>query len=72
MKGKIKIVYDKDENAIEIIADDDGLNYLSDICMKIKGHETPAGHFHLMEEMKNLTKGSIRTTITYSPNPERE
>lgn len=66
MKGKIKVEYNKKESEIAIIADKEGLAYLADVCNRISGKESPAGHFHLMEEMKNLVKGSVRTIIIYS------
>jgi len=65
-KGKIKIDYEKDENQITITADADGLRYLADICLRIVGKDTPAGHFHLMEKIGNLEKGSIDTVIKYT------
>ena len=71
-KGKIKITYDKDKNEIIIMADADGLKYLADICLKIIGKKTPAGHWHLMESMGNLEKGSINTIIMYSDMKEDE
>ncbi|MBL0251072.1 MAG: hypothetical protein IPQ26_10660 [Elusimicrobia bacterium] len=66
MKGKIKVKYDESGPEITIIADEKGLAYLADVCKRIAGKDSPAGHFHLMAEMKNLVKGSVRTTIIYS------
>lgn len=65
-KGKIKITYNKEKKLISILADADGLKYLSDICLSIIGKDTPAGHFHLMRRMGNLEKGSIDTEIIFS------
>jgi hypothetical protein len=70
-KGKIKITHDKDKNEITIMADADGLRYLSDVCLRIIGKLTPAGHWHLMEKMENLEKGSIDTVIIYSEMEEK-
>jgi len=67
---KIKITYDKTKNEITIMANADGLRYLSDICLRIIGKLTPAGHWHLMEAMGNLEKGSIDTIIMYSEMEE--
>ncbi|MEW6097267.1 MAG: hypothetical protein AB1567_12225 [bacterium] len=64
--GKVKITYDKDKNEITIMADANGLRYLSDICLSIIGEVTPAGHWHLMKSMGNLEEGSIDTIIMYS------
>jgi len=69
-KGKIKITYDKEKNEITILADAAGLRYLSNIFLRIIGKTTPAGHWHLMEGMNNLEKGSINTLIAYSKNLE--
>lgn len=70
-KGKIKIDYDKEKNLVTIMADADGLRYLADICLRIIGKDTPACHFHLMEKMGNLEKGSIDTVIIYSEMKEK-
>ena len=64
-KNKLKITFDKKENQITIIGNEEGLKYLADVCLRIIGKDTPAGHFHLMDNMNNLDKGSINTSIIF-------
>lgn len=70
--GKITVLYDRQHNEVEITADEEGLRYLADICLRIIGKSDPAGHFHLMEKMGNLEKGSVNTVIRFdgdAPDP---
>ncbi len=65
MVGKLLVKYDADEKTVAIYGDADGLKILSDICLKRIGKKGPAAHFHFMESMENVEKGSINMDVIY-------
>ncbi len=65
---RLRIKYDTDENEVRIIGNETGLRYLADVCMRIIGKTSPAGHFHLDPEPGNLDEGSTRTLVAYEPD----
>ncbi len=58
-----------DGSEIRIRGSEEGLRYLADCCIRVIGKIDSSGHFHLMPEMNNLMKGSIKTVIEYSQDP---
>jgi len=68
MEIKLKITYNKENKEILIKGNKDGLEFLSDCCLRIIGKSDPSGHIHLMPEMNNLIKGSINVIIEYTDN----
>lgn len=54
-----------EDGEIWIRGNKEGLEYLSDCCVRIIGKHDPSGHFHFMPEMGNLAKGSIKTRIEF-------
>jgi hypothetical protein len=65
MNGKLHISYNAEKEIIEIVGDENGLKYLSQVCNQIIGKKGPAAHFHLMSKMNNIEKGSIDTDIYF-------
>ena len=70
MKARLKITYDEKQKEIVILGDKNGLEFLSDCCLRIIRKTDPSGHLHFMSEMNNVTKGSASMIIEYSDDPE--
>jgi len=66
---KLKITYNEKKKEVCIIGNKYGLEYLANCCLSVIGKTDPAGHFHLMPQMNNLSKGSLNTIIEYSKHP---
>jgi len=62
---KITIQFVQTEQEISILGNTEGLRYLADVCLRIIGKAPPGNHFHLMPEMENLEKGSIKTVVVF-------
>lgn len=60
---KLKITIENNE--VIIAGNEEGLKYLADVCLRVIGKETPAGHFHLMDKMNNVQKGSVNTSVIF-------
>lgn len=65
MSYHLKVSFDPKKAEVVISGDEQGLQYLSEICKKIIGKTTPAGHYHLSPEMGNADAESIPTTIAF-------
>jgi hypothetical protein len=62
---KITVNYDEKTEEVKITANAEGLRYLADVCTNLIGKEGPAAHWHFMEEMNTLRRGSNKMVITF-------
>ena len=65
---KLKITKDKGE--IWIRGNKKGLEYLSEICLRVIGKTDPSGHFHITPEMGNASAGSEPALLEFSEKDE--
>jgi len=64
-----KIIVTFENGEVEILANREGMNFLSDICAGLgdltdEEARTPANHWHINELMNTAEKGSIPMMIT--------
>jgi hypothetical protein len=72
MSFQLKITYDAERKEVLISGNREGMKYLSDICARVIGKTTPAGHYHLSPQMGNVDDDSVSTVITYQEDPSEQ
>ena len=65
---RLRIIHDAEHSEVRISGNAEGLKYLADACLAVIGHDSPAGHWHLMDRMHNVEEGSIDAVVEFVPD----
>ncbi len=63
-------VFMENETTVHIEGNEEGLKYLSEICLEVVGQPPGPNHYHLSDAMNNLDPGKYELIVCYRKDLE--